>query len=248
MDAGGDSVKLQFAERTVVGNVRPSNQDAVLATRGAEPETWVFAVADGVGGLVDGAEASSSAIAALQAAAAGGGGPLAPRLEARLIECNSEVFNRGAATGRASATTIVVLCIERGQFSVLHAGDSRAYVLREGRILPLTEDHSWVADQVRSGALAAEDAATSPYRNVITRAVGVEPSLSLERSAGEPCKAGDCYLLCSDGLHGLVPDAGIAGAVAAGGDPDAIADRLVALANASGGTDNISVVVAIVGD
>ena len=239
-------MELEFAERSVTGNVRPSNQDRVLATAAVGTETWVLAVADGVGGLVDGAEASSLTIDGLKAAAVGGGGPLAPRLEARVIECNSEIFNRGEANGRPSATTVVILAIEGGEFSALHAGDSRAYLMRDGRIERLTEDHSWVAEQVRAGSLSPEEAAANPYRNVITRAVGVEPSLSVERGESRPCLRGDIYLLCSDGLHGLIDDSTIATSMALGGGPAVIADRLVELAIAAGGTDNISVVVGVV--
>jgi len=241
-------VNVQFAARTVAGKVRDSNQDAVLALAGSDPGTWVFAVADGVGGLADGSEASGSAVRALTATARGGGGPLGPRLEAGLIECNCEVFNRGAASGRPSATTVVVLAIENEEFLVLHAGDSRAYLLRGGRLERLTEDHSWVAEQVRAGAMTAEQAAASAYRNVITRAIGVEPSVELERREAERYLSGDLFLLCSDGLHGLVGDAAIAGCINRGGTTEEIADRLVDLANASGGTDNISVVVARVDD
>ena len=239
-------MNVRFAERTVAGKVRPSNQDAVLATAGAEEGTWVFAVADGVGGLVDGAEASASAITALESAARDRGRPLRSRTEARLVECNREVYRRGADSGRPSATTIVVLGIEHGRFWVLHAGDSRAYVLRDGRLQRLTDDHSWVAEQVRGGAMTEEQASTSEYRNVITRAIGVEPLLVLDGREGEACLEGDLFLLCSDGLHGLVDDAEIAAAIAPVGEPGEIADRLVELANASGGTDNISVVIAIV--
>ena len=237
-------MNVLFAARTVAGKVRPSNQDAVLAIAGDDPETWVFAVADGVGGLADGAEASEAAIRAISSAVGSGGGPLGPRLEARLIECNEEIVRRGAASGRPSATTIVAVVIEDGRFQVLHAGDSRAYLFRGGRLERLTEDHSWVAEQIRAGTLTAEQGTTSQYRNVITRAVGAEPTLIVEHRASEPCLAGDLYLLCSDGLHGLASDALIAECIAAGGEPGEVADRLVELANALGGTDNISVVVA----
>lgn len=237
-------MNLQYANQTSTGRVRSTNQDAMLALPGPEADSWVFAVADGVGGLVDGADASQSVVDAIENEVRSGSGPLAPRLEAALKQVNSDVFGQGAAMGRPRATTIVLVSIEHETFSVLHAGDSRAYLLRDGRLSRLTADHGWVAEQLRAGTMTAEQAENSPYRNVITRAVGVEPSVAVERREPAACLPGDVYLLCSDGLHGLVDDEKIQLFLAEKRPCEEIAAQLVDIANASGGTDNISVVVA----
>jgi protein phosphatase len=235
---------MRYASLTSVGRVRETNQDAVLAVNGPRPGVYVFAVADGLGGMAGGAEASSLVVDTLAAEATAIGNDLPLRLRQRLLDVNALIHADGAALGQPGGTTVVVVVVEGGRFEVLHAGDSRAYLLRSLRLERLTEDHSWVAEQVQAGLLTWAEAAVSPYRNIVTRAIGVEPEVAIDRRKPAPCLPGDVFLLCSDGLHGLVPDSDI-GAALAGDDPPAeLARRLVDMANERGGTDNISVVVA----
>ncbi len=241
-------MNIRFAALTAPGRVRPSNQDSVLALDGPRKGDYVFAVADGVGGLTGGAEASRSVVDDLAAAAAACDASLASCLEARLAATNAQLYEKGAQSGQPSGTTIVAVVVDDGSFEVLHAGDSRAYVFRSNRLNRLTEDHAWVAEQVRAGALTEAQAAESPHRNIITRCVGIEPLLEIERRPPEPCFPGDLFLLSSDGLHGLVRDDELA-EILGGNDPVSdLTRRLVELANDRGGTDNISVVLARVED
>lgn len=233
-----------FAAVTDVGRVRETNQDAVLATAGADRGSYVFAVADGVGGLLDGAEASRLVVEMLVEGARLQTDDLTGALHAQLLAANTKIFEKGTAKGFPSATTIVVVTIAGGHFEVIHAGDSRAYLWRGGQLQRLTADHSWVGEQERAGTLTPEEAARSQYRNIITRCVGAEPAVQLERRDAERCLADDLFLLSSDGLHGLVDEPEIVAVLASGSTLQEIADRLVELANERGGTDNISVVVA----
>lgn len=236
--------RIEYAAVTDRGRVRSGNQDAVLATNGSAHGVFVFAVADGVGGLAGGAETSTLALEAIARAVRESPAPIAAARDA-VRAVNAAVFEQGESAGRPSGTTLVLVLVIEGELHVLHAGDSRAYLLRGGRLMRLTRDHSWVAEQVRNGAMTNADAATSPYRNIITRAIGVEPALELEERPPELCEAGDLLLLCSDGLHGLLDDAEIEVALLRENESiESLARRLVDLANERGGTDNVSVVVA----
>jgi serine/threonine protein phosphatase PrpC len=125
---------------------------------------------------------------------------------------------------------------------VLWAGDSRAYLLREGRLARLTRDHTQVQDRVERGLLSPDEARTHPMAHVLTRAVGVGPELELARADGAAWP-GDTFLLCSDGLHGVAEDAEIAAALA-GKSPSVACEALLALAYERGAPDNVTVVVA----
>lgn len=239
---------IAYVARTDPGRVRPANQDAVLAIAGPNPDSCLLAVADGVGGLVGGAEASQLLVGKLSGAIEEPGETLAQAATAAILAANEAIWEAATTAGRQSGSTIVAVVVDGGGFEVIHAGDSRAYLYRDGTLRQLTEDHSWVADQVRLGLMTAEEAAVSQYRNIITRAVGTEPSLALEFGGPEPARAGDLFLLSSDGLHGLVPAGALEAAMASADDLDATAARLIGLANAAGGSDNISVVLARIGE
>lgn len=236
-------MRVSVATATSAGKVRPTNQDAVTAFL-PDPETAVLAVADGVGGLLDGAEASKLAIEAITRVATGRMEALADAIVAELDSANSSIYQSGTAAGRPSATTVVTAIIAGRTLEVLHAGDSRAYLLSGGILRALTEDHTWVVEQQRSGLLTAEQAAKSAYRNIITRCLGAEPQVAIERSERHKLRTGDIVLLCSDGLHGLVPEPEIASILGKPVALDVLADRLVSRANDLGGTDNISVALA----
>ena len=140
-------------------------------------------------------------------------------------------------------TTCVAAVVQGETLSVAHAGDSRAYLLRDGALERLTDDHSYVAEQVRAGAISEESAQRSRFRNVITRAVGIEPTITPDVSQ-RPVLPGDTLLLCTDGLTNMVPEDQIARTLQQAPSPQAAAERLIQLANRNGGKDNITAVVA----
>lgn len=235
---------VALAAVTSRGLVRQTNQDAVLALTGATRGLYVLAVADGVGGLLNGAEASHLVIEKIAETATHQKVKLADALCAELERANTEVFDSGTARGLPSATTIVLAVVEGSQFEVIHAGDSRAYLCRDGDLLRLTIDHSWVAEQERAGLLTPAEAAASQYRNIITRCIGADPTVQLERQPPQSWRNGDVLLLCSDGLHGLVADDEIRTMLSSDLPVDQLANSLAERANEGGGTDNISVVIA----
>ena len=143
---------------------------------------------------------------------------------------------------RGMATTAVAVLAAKGEPVVAHVGDSRIYLWRGGKLHQVTEDHSWVSEQVRAGVLSETDARRHPWRNVVTRALagGEDPEVDV---AVIELKVADCLLLCSDGLSGVVPPDRIAQILAEGADLKATCRALVAAANAAGGPDNITVAI-----
>ena len=146
-------------------------------------------------------------------------------------------------------TTLTVASVEDGSVSIGHVGDSRAYLVRDGKLEQLTEDHSLVGELVRSGKLSREEAEVHPQRSMMTRAVGTDPDVDVDTFAVEP-RAGDLFLLCSDGLTTMVEDDEILRLVEEQrGDLDALVKALIKAANRGGGEDNITVVAfEVVGD
>lgn len=223
---------------TDTGRRRRRNEDSYVC------EPPLFAVADGMGGAQAGEVASRLAAAVLQEAE---GAELSRDAVVELIqEANRRVYSRSNEDAAVSGmgTTMTVALVESTDTVVIgHVGDSRAYRIREGRLEQLTDDHSLVAELMRSGKLSPEEAETHPQRSVITRALGTEPDVDVDTFVLET-KPGDVFLLCSDGLTTMVSDREILElADGSGGDLDALARRLVEAANSSGGEDNITVVV-----
>ena len=223
------------------GKVRRNNEDAYLAGEGRD-ET-LLAIADGIGGFEAGEVASRIAIEALKELESD-----AP-FETAIREANRRILTFGRGDERLSGmgTTIVAVRFggtrERPVAEVAHVGDSRAYLLRGGDLRPLTEDHSLVAELVRSGELTRDQAAEHPQKNLITRALGAEEEVDVD-TAVLPVEAGDRILLCSDGLSDMVPEGRISEILAdSSGDPEAAARRLLSAALDAGGTDNVTVVV-----
>ena len=216
-------------------------------------DSWVvqpplFAVADGMGGAQAGEVASQLAAAALKEDAVDGSGE--QRLEAMIQEANRRVFQRANEDAAASGmgTTVTAALVENGVVWIGHVGDSRAYLVRDGRLQQLTDDHSLVGELRRSGKLSAEEAETHPQRSVITRAVGTDPDVDVDTFPVEP-RTGDVFLICSDGLTDMIDDATILETVE-GHYPDleAAARALVGAANKRGGEDNITVVAFEISD
>jgi protein phosphatase len=144
---------------------------------------------------------------------------------------------------RGMGTTVVAALFADGALLVGHVGDSRLYRLRNGRLDQMTEDHSLLNDYVKMKRLSAGEKASFPHKNVIVRALGMKPSVEVDVIVDEP-RLGDLYLLCTDGLSGMVPDEEIVELAASETDLDKLCERLVAAANAHGGLDNITVVCA----
>jgi PPM family protein phosphatase len=209
-------------------------------------DAWVchpplFAVADGMGGARGGEIASRVAAEALGESVDGSG---EARVVALIQEANRQVYERAREDSGASGmgTTITVALFENGIVSIGHVGDSRAYLIRDRKVDQLTEDHSLVAELVRTGRLSPEEAETHPQRSVITRALGTDPDVDVDVFSVE-AKPGDLFLICSDGLTAMVDDAAILDTVERQRDDlDAVAKQLIAAANRSGGEDNITVV------
>jgi PPM family protein phosphatase len=232
---------VEIARGTDVGRVRGHNEDRHLV------RPPVIAVADGMGGAQAGEVAAGMAVAALDAL------PETPRpgdLRRAVERANSDIRRSASGdAGRAGMGTTVTACLlgDDGRLYVVHVGDSRAYLVRDGELRRLTDDHSVVAELVRGGALTEEQADRHPQRNVITRALGASDKVSTDafQVGVEP---GDVVLLCTDGVSAAVGDAAIRRAFADGASLDDAALALLAAADESGGEDNATVVLARVGE
>jgi serine/threonine protein phosphatase PrpC len=226
---------------TDAGKVRANNEDALLVGEGRD-ET-LFAVADGIGGFEAGEVASRIAVDVLKELEPDGS------FEAAIREANRRILAVGRGDERLSGmgTTIVAVRFggtrEEPKAEIAHVGDSRAYLLRGGSLKPVTEDHSLVAELVRSGDLTRAQAAEHPQKNLITRALGADEEVEVDTMV-LPVEAGDRLLLCSDGLTDMVPEGRIAEILAdSSGAPEEPARNLVSAALEAGGADNVTVVV-----
>jgi PPM family protein phosphatase len=237
---------LRTAHLTHPGRKRRHNEDSYVH------QPPLFAIADGMGGAKAGEVASGLAVEALQ---------LRPDLsgddEAYVVdliqEANRRVYTRASEDAEASGmgTTMTVALVDAAGERVTfgHVGDSRAYRIRDEELEQLTDDHSLVGELIRSGKLTREEAEVHPQRSVITRALGTDPDVDVDTFAVD-AQPGDIFLLCSDGLSGMVSDATILDIVRDNRrDLPAAAKALIAAANRGGGDDNITVVVfAVDGD
>lgn len=235
-----------FAALRDQGRVRAMNQDEALAI-GLEGGWVLLAVADGVGGAPGGELASKAAIDMV--AGAFGKHPVTdPRhsLLGAVSAANGRVREMAAtdADHPNMATTLVVALVDDGGRAwVASVGDSRGYALVAGELRQLTEDDSWVAERVRLGEMTEAEAEESQYRNVITRAIGSEVAAETGEIAEVQLEHGDALLLCTDGLYRMVSDDEMAVLLGKPEAVDAVARRLVEMANAAGGVDNIAVAV-----
>jgi protein phosphatase len=213
---------------------------------------YLFAVADGVGGHEGGEWASQTAVSVLTGEVArqlAHSGPL-DALRAAFGTANLAVLDGAAPPmrpGRRAATTLVAALVRDGTLWWAHVGDSRLYLVRQGRSQRITQDHSWVEEQVRAGFMTQEDALLSGRRHAITRSIGFDRTVDVDEGGPIPLRSGDVMILCSDGLHGQVTDEELAGVVQQL-LPEAAAERLVALSNERGGPDNISVIICAMFD
>jgi serine/threonine protein phosphatase PrpC len=221
---------------THTGRRRRHNEDSFVH------EPPLFAIADGMGGPRAGEVASRLAAGALSIGDVGGTGT--ERVVALINEANRRVYERSAEDETVSGmgTTITVALVEDSTVTLGHVGDSRAYLVRDGTLEQLTEDHSLVAELVRGGKLSPEEAEHHPQRAVITRALGTDPDVDVDTFTVQ-AQPGDVFLLCSDGLTTMIGDETILRVLEERrGDLDDAAKELIRLANKAGGDDNITVV------
>src|SRR5437764_356686 len=219
---------------TDTGRKRRHNEDVYVV------DPPIFAIADGMGGANAGEVAAGLAADALRGEGGRGAGAVVDLIQ----EANRRVYQRATEDAAASGmgTTMTVALLEDGRVRIGHVGDSRAYLLRDGELSQLTDDHSLVGELVRSGKLAPEEADTHPQRSVITRVLGTDPDVDVDTITIET-RSGDLFLLCSDGLYSMVGNDRILELVERNRrDLDAAAKALVAAANRGGGDDNITVV------
>ncbi len=231
----------QTASMTDTGRKRRHNEDAFVV------EPPLFAVADGMGGAQAGELASGLAAAALKDVQEPGSGE--ERVDELIQQANRRVYERQSQDASASGmgTTMTVALVEDGRVVIGHVGDSRAYLLRGRSLEQLTEDHSLVAELVRSGKLSPEEAEDHPQRSVITRALGTDPDVDVDTFSVET-EPGDLFLICSDGLTSMVDDETIRAELTRNrSDLKSAAKALVRAANNGGGEDNITVVFFEIG-
>jgi len=232
---GGEGLDAQAVSHR--GTVRSRNEDAFVE----RADIGLWAVADGAGGHGAGDVASAAVARALIDLPTGlTGAEILAQVRLRLGAVNTDLQRLASesATGETPVTTVVVLMARGGHFACLWAGDSRAYLLREGELQQITRDHSLVQELVASGLVSPEDAESHPQANVITRAVGSPEPLELDKVSGR-LQAGDVLLMCSDGLFKALPEAELAGALLDG----CSAQQLLDQALQAGARDNVTVVV-----
>lgn len=250
-DGGPPSVipLTRVGVKTDLGCVRENNEDKAEYYETDDPTTLsarghLYVVADGMGGHAAGQIAAELAIKRLLAEYYDG--PAENAAQALLdgfMAANEHVRSvaRAVHARAGMGTTLTALALVEDQAFVCHVGDSRAYLVRDGDISQVSEEHSWVAEQVRSGALSPEEAESSPYRNVITQCIGPLPELSPDIQAVQS-QARDRWILCTDGLTGHVSNAEILD-VTTDVAPSEACRRLVELACARGGRDNVTVLI-----
>jgi PPM family protein phosphatase len=233
---------IQLGHGTDTGKKRRRNEDDYVV------EPPLFAIADGMGGAQAGELASSLAAGAVRGGEGVGSGE--SRVVELIQEANRRVYQRSSQDAAVSGmgTTMTVALVEDDSVVFGHVGDSRAYLIRDGKLEQLTEDHSLVAELVRSGKLSPEEAETHPQRSVITRALGTDPDVDVD-TFSIPTRPSDLFMLCSDGLTSMVEDETILKTVEKHRDNlQAAAKALIRAANKGGGEDNITVVFFEIGE
>jgi serine/threonine protein phosphatase PrpC len=252
-------VRIASGGKSDVGRVRSNNEDCYRILG----ELNLFILSDGMGGEAHGEIASALAVeTVVKHCLEAESNPVAPffgetqakwnsrtkRLSSAVYLANKKVFESAEQhpEQRGMGATLTAAWIDHDQLSIAHVGDSRAYLLRHGNLQQLTSDHSLVAEQVRRGMLTPAEAEKSDMQSVLLRALGAQQKVEIDAEE-QPLFAGDLLLLCSDGLTRMVAEAEIASALESESDPEKAAEKLVALANASGGADNVTVIVARLG-
>lgn len=241
---------MKLAGKTDVGRVRQENQDDYRAGELPGGAVWAL-VCDGMGGAKGGREASQGACNVIEnffqeQYAQCGAGQEEPFLKKALLYANRFVFQKAAHEEALAGmgTTAVCALVRSGNVYLCHAGDSRAYLIRDGKLTQLTHDHSYVQELVDCGTITEEEAEHHPQKNIITKALGVDYRLEPEFTAAK-LKREDRLLLCTDGLTNMVPVEEMEEMLAQGTFYD-LPDRLIEAANAHGGSDNITALLLAV--
>jgi len=238
------TLALRYAARSDVGLLRKGNEDSGYAG------PHLLAVADGVGGNVAGEVASAAAIAAIAPLDAEYPGPDLGRVLADAVATANQRLQELISSDpsvEGMGTTLTALLWSEGCAALCHIGDSRAYLLRDGQFIQVTHDHTLVQLLIDEGRITAVDVARHPYRSLLLRALDGRPAAEADLTLLETC-AGDRYLLCSDGLSGVVSEQTLHQVLASVRDLDEVTSRLVELAVEGGGPDNITCIVADVID
>ena len=241
---------IEFAQLTDSGRVRSNNEDcldAVVPTTGTQTEShgWLFVLADGVGGHADGEIASRLAVESVCTGfRAAREYELHRALLPKLLQnANAGLLDAASATpknGPAMATTMVACAVRSDRAVVCHVGDSRCYLVRRGHAEVLTRDHTMANEQMRLGLLSKREATESPMRHMLSRSLGSDLFVAVDVSEHQ-LTPGDVLMLCSDGLHGAVPEKEMELIISANPDVNTAAKELVRLANQLDGSDNVSV-------
>jgi protein phosphatase len=238
------AMEMEFGAQSDTGCVRQNNEDSY----GVAAEMNLFILSDGMGGLEAGEVASRLAVdtvlARCREAEIEGVSGASNQLASAIRSANEAVYRTAqqSAGERGMGATIVAVWCADERMSVAHVGDSRIYRLRGGELEQLTQDHSFVAEQVRHGKMTEEEAASSTMQNVLVRALGIDPTVEVDVSE-ELLMESDTVLLCSDGLTRELSDAQIAAVLGKFDDPQAAARQLVDMAKQAGGGDNVTVIV-----
>ncbi len=238
-----DQPAVRWGAATDVGLVCAGNEDAYVS------EPMVFGVADGMGGHQAG-EVASDIAARIIRDRLGTGASNVGVVVASVVEANASIYQAAHASvdHQGMGTTLTALVVMRAdesnvaRFALVNVGDSRTYLLRNGVLHRATVDHSYVQELVNTGHITEDEARTHPRRNIVTRALGIEPTVRVDTWL-VPMVHGDRFILCSDGLVDEVHDDDIAAIALAATDPQVAAEQLIAKANANGGRDNVTVVV-----
>jgi serine/threonine protein phosphatase PrpC len=235
------SLSFRSVSLTHSGCRRTVNEDRILD----RPDLGFWAVADGMGGHEGGDVAASRLVEALACIDHRSSGYTRLTDIVREVDkVNSALFERDAGLGPvAGGSTVVTLLAHDGHYACLWAGDSRAYLLRAGKLAPITRDHSIVQQLVDGGIVGESERRSHPSSHVVTRAVGATPQVELERRFA-PIETGDIFLLCSDGLTACLEDREIAQFLE-DGDPDRSAHRMLDLALNRQAQDNVSLIVVV---
>lgn len=232
---------LDAAALSHVGRVRTENEDACHA----DPPSGLFVVADGMGGHAAGEVASRIAVETLTEALADGPGTASPGELAPAIEEANRRIHRDARENPSRSgmgTTVTALIVDDAGWHLGHVGDSRAYLRRDGELLRISKDHSWVQEQVDRGKLSREEARLHPASSMLTRALGTARDVEVDRRDGD-LREGDVFLLASDGLTDMLPEDRVEEILAGEDGPEETARRLIHESLEAGGRDNTTAVV-----
>ena len=239
---------MKFAAGTDRGLIREINEDSCMIIPGCSTSPCAFIVADGMGGHNCGEIASRMTVEYISELVRGNGSSLAGTDAGNVLtgiveQVNTKVYEKSLESAELSGmgTTMTMALIAANTLTAAHVGDSRLYMIRNGEISQLTEDHSYIAELLKKGTLTKEEAENHPRRNIITRAIGSSPDILVDVISQEIFE-NDIFVLSTDGLTNMICDNEIS-EIVRGNEPEAACTKLIEAANKQGGDDNITVIV-----